>query len=247
MDPLLDLHGMRGDSKRIFGLPAKYVLPVEFNFAYPVGNTSIPSNESSTLLLFPPSQTLISSLLSGNVPEFAFVGRSNVGKSSLIETLLGNPGIVRTSKLPGCTRSVNYFALLKGKNSNSNSHATYMVDLPGYGFAKVKRDEKARWEAFIQGYLRNRPQSVLRRVYLLVDSRHGMKTSDIDMMKLLDSCALSYQIVLTKADQINQTERKSSLHSVFTEIMTKRMSSVLPFVHVVSSKSGEGRDMTSFY
>ena len=183
---------------------------------------------------------LPSLLYSGNVPEFAFVGRSNVGKSSLIETLLGNPGIVRTSKLPGCTRSVNYFALLKGKNSNS--HSTYMVDLPGYGFAKVKRDEKARWEAFIQGYLRNRPQSVLRRVYLLVDSRHGMKTSDIDMMKLLDSCALSYQIILTKADQINHTERQSSLRSVFTEIMTKRMSSVLPFVHVVSSKSGEGRE-----
>ena len=162
-----------------------------------------------------------------------------MGKSSLIETLLGNPGIVRTSKLPGCTRSVNYFALLKGKNSNS--HSTYMVDLPGYGFAKVKRDEKARWEAFIQGYLRNRPQSVLRRVYLLVDSRHGMKASDIDMMKLLDSCALSYQIILTKADQINHTERQSSLRSVFTEIMTKRMSSVLPFVHLVSSKSGEGK------
>ena len=130
MDPFLDLSAWKGDAKKTFSLPSKFVLPVEFNYTYPVGN----------------------------IPEFAFVGRSNVGKSSLIETLLGNPNIVRTSKMPGCTRSVNYFAFVKGKNS----HSTYLVDLPGYGFAKAARDEKQRWTAFIESYLRERPQSVLR-------------------------------------------------------------------------------------
>ena len=142
-DTTLDLTRHKADAAKVFTLPTKYILPSEFNFVYPIGN----------------------------VPEFAFVGRSNVGKSSLIEALLGNPNLVRTSKMPGCTRSVNFFAFVRGKNG----HATYLVDLPGYGFAKAAREEKARWEAFIQGYLRERPQAVLRRVYLLVDSRHGTK------------------------------------------------------------------------
>lgn len=130
VDPIIELAHWKGSARKIFSLPAKYCLPSEFNYAFPAQH----------------------------VPEFAFVGRSNVGKSSLIAKLLGDDKLVRTSKLPGCTRSVNFFAFVKG----TNSHVTYVVDLPGYGFAKAAKDEKAKWKQFIEGYLRDRTQSVLR-------------------------------------------------------------------------------------
>ena len=130
LDPIMELQQWTGKSRQIFSLPTKYVSPSEFNYVYPVAN----------------------------VPEFAFVGRSNVGKSSIVGRLLRDEKLVRTSKLPGCTRSVNFFAFSKGKNS----HLMYMVDLPGYGFAKAAKDEKAKWKSFIEGYLRDRTQVVLR-------------------------------------------------------------------------------------
>jgi ribosome biogenesis GTPase A len=137
MDPELNVSMYRAKAKEIFSLPPKFVLPSELNYVFP----------------------------SNNVPEFAFVGRSNVGKSSLISRLLGDNKLVRISKLPGCTRSVNFFTFVKG----SNKHIAYMVDLPGYGFAKAAKDEKSKWKSFIESYLRDRPASVLRLVVGSID------------------------------------------------------------------------------
>ena len=130
LDPIVDCDKWVGEARKMFGYPTKYCTPSDFNYKYP----------------------------DNHVPEFAFVGRSNVGKSSLVGALLGNDKLVRTSKMPGCTRSVNYFAFFKGKNS----HLTYMVDLPGYGFAKAAKADKLKWQAFVEGYLRERQQTVLR-------------------------------------------------------------------------------------
>jgi GTP-binding protein len=215
IEPKLDLSPWKVEAKRLFSLTPVFVLPAVFQYKYPTGN----------------------------VPEFAFCGRSNVGKSSLIETLLGDQKIVRTSKTPGCTRSVNYFALSKSNQERGvSAHECYLVDLPGYGFAKAGKEEKQRWKQFIEGYLRTRPSSVLRRVYVLVDSRRGLKESDDEMMKLLDSCGLPYQVILTKADVTRPSEMVHAVHSVLDKMVVRRGSSALPFVHVVSSHTGEGID-----
>lgn len=129
IDPQYDLSMWKKEAL-LFKLPTKYIVPSEFNYEYP----------------------------HMNVPEFAFVGRSNVGKSSLISCLLQNDTLVKISKAPGCTKSVNYFAYIKGKNT----HVNYLVDLPGYGFAKGKSEDKEKWKNFIEGYLRVRPSSILR-------------------------------------------------------------------------------------
>mmetsp|Transcript_29429 Transcript_29429/g.28154 ORF Transcript_29429/g.28154 Transcript_29429/m.28154 type:complete len:302 (-) Transcript_29429:97-1002(-) len=206
----LDISRWQKDAKEIFNYPTKFCVPAEFNYEYP----------------------------SNNVPEFAFVGRSNVGKSSLISRLVKDNKLVRISKQPGCTKSVNYFAFIKGKNT----HITYMVDLPGYGFATTSKTEKQKWQAFIEGYLRGRDQITLRRVYVLIDSRHGLKPLDLEMMKLLDDCILPYQVILTKADAASESEKKHALNSVFEVLMNRPKSSNVPFVHLLSSRSGEGLD-----
>jgi GTP-binding protein len=124
-------------------------------------------------------------------PEIAFVGRSNVGKSSLINALTGRKTLARTSNTPGRTQHINFFML---------QDALMLADLPGYGYAKASKTEIQRWTAMIFDYLRGRPS--LRRVCLLIDARHGLKDSDITVMKDLDGAAVSYQIVLTKCDKV---------------------------------------------
>ncbi len=126
-----------------------------------------------------------------DLPEVAFVGRSNVGKSSLINALTGRKALARTSNTPGRTQQVNFFRL---------QDALMLADLPGYGYARASKAEIKRWTALIFDYLRGRPS--LRRVCLLVDARHGLKQADIDVMKDLDTSAVSYQIVLTKCDKV---------------------------------------------
>jgi len=175
------------------------------------------------------------------VPEIAFVGRSNVGKSSLISALIGHQhSLVRVGKTPGLTRSVNYFAL--GKRSESQRPELYLVDLPGYGFAKAAKTESARWREFIEGYLRDRDMATLRRVFVLVDSRHGLKASDATMMLILDGLALPYEIVLTKTDAASKLELSAALTSVFSQLMRRSggLNSGLPFAHAISSKEGTG-------
>jgi GTP-binding protein len=123
--------------------------------------------------------------------EVAFAGRSNVGKSSLLNALTGRKNLARASNTPGRTRLLNFFSL---------GGRLILVDLPGYGYARASKSDIARWTQLTRGYLRGRPQ--LRRVCLLVDARHGLKTSDRQVMEELDSDAVSYQIVLTKADKM---------------------------------------------
>ena len=125
------------------------------------------------------------------LPEVAFAGRSNVGKSSLINALTGRRTLARTSNTPGRTRQVNFFRL---------RDRLMLADLPGYGYARASKSEIRNWTKLIFAYLRGRP--TLRRVCLLVDARHGIRDSDEDVMRRLDAAAVSYQIVLTKCDKV---------------------------------------------
>ncbi len=129
------------------------------------------------------------------LPEVAFAGRSNVGKSSLINALTGRRSLARVSNTPGRTQQVNFFDL---------GHRLMLVDLPGYGYAAVGRKTVGAWSALIETYLKQRAN--LRRLCLLIDARHGLKDSDRQTMDRLDQAALSYQLVLTKADQVGQDE-----------------------------------------
>ena len=133
----------------------------------------------------------VNQLPSKRLPEFAFAGRSNVGKSSLINAVTGCPKLARASNTPGRTQEVNFF---------EQKNKFFIVDLPGYGFAKAPDDKVQVWTRLIHDYLRGRQQ--LRRVFLLIDIRHGIKTVDENIMKMLDKAAVSYQIVLTKADKV---------------------------------------------
>lgn len=134
--------------------------------------------------------TTMDALPPDDLPEIAFVGRSNVGKSSLINALTNRKGLARSSNTPGRTRELNFFNL---------QGALMLVDLPGYGYARASRTDIAKWNGLMRDYLRGR--APLKRVFVLIDSRHGIKDSDREMMQMLDSSAVSYQLVLTKADK----------------------------------------------
>ncbi len=127
--------------------------------------------------------------------EVAFAGRSNVGKSSLINSLTGRNSLTRVSKTPGCTKQLNFFLL---------EEKIYLVDMPGYGFAQISKKEQLNWGKLIKDYLCGRPY--LKRVYILIDSRVGFKPVDEEIMKLLDTSAVSYQVVFTKADKTSDKE-----------------------------------------
>lgn len=129
------------------------------------------------------------------LPEVAFIGRSNVGKSSLINALVNNNSLARTSGTPGATRQLNFFNL---------NDVLHLVDVPGYGYAKAGRKEAKGWQNLLFDYLRGRKQ--LARAFVLIDARHGVKEADDDMLKRLDDAAVSYQFVLTKADKAEYLE-----------------------------------------
>lgn len=129
------------------------------------------------------------------IPEVAFAGRSNVGKSSLLNALIAQGQLARTSNTPGRTRELNYFRM---------GDALHIVDMPGYGYAKAPKSMVAGWQSLVYDYLRGRSQ--LERVFLLIDSRHGVKANDTEAMKLMDKSAVSYQIVLTKIDKLKTGE-----------------------------------------
>ncbi len=161
------------------------------------------------------------------VPEIAFAGRSNVGKSSLINAVTGRNALARTSHTPGRTQQLNFFDV---------AGRFRLVDMPGYGFAAVSKEKRNNWTQLIQDYLRGRAS--LARVYVLIDSRHGLKDLDLDILKLLDRSAVSYQMVLTKADQLKPAAREHRLAEV-TEQIAKRVAA-FPEVLMTSSEAGDG-------
>ncbi|NTW49718.1 MAG: YihA family ribosome biogenesis GTP-binding protein [Chlorobiales bacterium] len=141
------------------------------------------------------SVTRVADLPNKGLPEIAFAGRSNVGKSSLLNTIMGKKGLARTSATPGKTREINYFLVNK---------KFYFVDLPGYGFAKVSKGTKDEWERLLEGYLKDRPE--LQLVVLLIDSRHPKMGSDLEMQEFLYFYGRKFAIVRTKTDKLNRSE-----------------------------------------
>jgi len=140
-------------------------------------------------------------------PEVAFAGRSNVGKSSLVNALTGRKTLARTSNTPGRTQQVNFF------NLNSK---LMLVDLPGYGYARASKTEIGRWNKLIRDYLKGR--SNLRRVFILIDARHGLKDNDLEVMAMLDEAAVIYQIVFTKTDKVKQDALSIMIDNTFSAI-----------------------------
>jgi GTP-binding protein len=161
--------------------------------------------------------------------EVAFAGRSNVGKSSLINALTGRSGLARTSHTPGRTQELIFF-------EGPKDAAFRLVDMPGYGYASAPKAQVASWTALIHKYLQGR--SNLARVYVLIDSRHGLKDVDFDVLKTLDKSAVSYQVVLTKADQIKAAELEARIEATATAL--RPHPAAFPDVLTTSSRSGAG-------
>jgi len=159
--------------------------------------------------------------------EVCFAGRSNVGKSSLINALTGRTRLARASNTPGRTQEINYFTL-------ADSH--YLVDLPGYGFANAPLPVIEKWQKLLKRYLSGRAS--LRRAFVLIDTRHGVKSVDEEIMSLLDSSAVTFQVVLTKADKVKVTDREKILEQVRKAL--SKHPAAYPEIVLTSSEKGDG-------
>lgn len=165
-----------------------------------------------------------------DLPEVCFAGRSNVGKSSLINALTNRKGLARASNTPGRTRELNYFNV---------DGRLFIVDLPGFGYARASKVDIERWQILTRAYLQGRPG--LRRVFLLIDSRHGIKPLDVEVMDMLDETAVIYQLVLTKIDKIKKAEL-AKVSEKTQQFITKRPAA-FPFIVQTSSEKKDGLDM----
>lgn len=159
--------------------------------------------------------------------EVCFAGRSNVGKSSLINALTGRKGLARASNTPGRTQEINYFTA---------GDAHYLVDLPGYGFANAPLPVVEKWQRLLKQYLSGR--QTLRRAFVLIDARHGVKKVDAEILSLLDSAAVTFQVVLTKADKVKEKEREQVLNQVRGAL--SKHPAAYPELVVTSSEKGWG-------
>ena len=159
--------------------------------------------------------------------EVCFAGRSNVGKSSLINALTGRKNLARASNTPGRTQEINYFAL---------GSARYLVDLPGYGYAEAPKPIVERWQRLLKSYLAGR--QTMRRAFVLIDTRHGVKEVDDAILTLLDRSAVTFQVVMTKADKVGRAERDAVLDQVRGAL--RKHPAAFPELVVTSSEKGDG-------
>ena len=162
-----------------------------------------------------------------DMPEVAFAGRSNVGKSSLINALTGVNKLARASNTPGRTRELNMFDI---------GGRLRLVDMPGYGYAKASRKDARSWQRLMKDFLRGRPG--LKRAFVLIDSRHGVLAPDLEMFGLLDSAAVTYQLVLTKADKVSAAELAAARDAIAA--IAKKRAAAFPVIHATSSEKGAG-------
>src|SRR5882672_351562 len=190
------------------------------------------AKEKGRLLFAKPCEFVLGAATLDGIPqaelsEIAFAGRSNVGKSSLVNALTGRKTLARVSDTPGRTREINFFRV---------DNRLMLADLPGYGFARASKSDSARWTELVFAYLRGRPN--LRRAILLIDSRRGLLKNDIEVMELLDRAAVSYQLVLTKADKLKPNELIAVQSRVAAESV--RHGAAHPDLIATSSVSGQG-------
>ena len=164
--------------------------------------------------------------------EIAFAGRSNVGKSSLLNALTNRKTLARTSNTPGRTQQLNFFAL----GPSVDEAKLRLVDMPGYGYASASKEKIASWTGLMHDFLRGRPS--LARVFVLVDGRHGLKPVDFEMFDVLDRAAMSYQVVLTKLDEVKMSERARRVEETLAAL--RQRIAAFPEVIFTSSETGEG-------
>lgn len=203
------------------------------NLAFPEASLPTPEECEAGRLLFAGEVAFLKGVvaMAGLPPadraEVCFAGRSNVGKSSLINALTGRKSLARASNTPGRTQEINFFTL-------GAKH--YLVDLPGYGFAKAPVTVVERWQKLLKSYLGGRPS--LRRAFVLVDARHGIMTVDQDILTLLDKSAVSFQVVLTKTDKVRKAELDATLLSVRAAL--RKHPAAYPEIVLTSSEDGTG-------
>jgi len=166
------------------------------------------------------------------LPEICLVGKSNVGKSSLINSLLGGRPLARVSKTPGRTQAVHFYRV---------RDKMHLVDLPGFGYASVSRDQKKKMKNLLISYINNRPLAVLRMICVLVDCRHGIKDDELDLFKSLDNTSRPYMMVLTKGDKVSPTELLK-LQTTLEETVAPRFGGCYPEVLLTSSLTQYGVD-----
>lgn len=164
-------------------------------------------------------------------PEVCFAGRSNVGKSTLLNALTGRKGLARTSNTPGRTQEINYFAL-----GGLEAGSAYLVDVPGYGYAEAPKKKVEAWQTLLRAYLAGRV--TLKRAFVLVDLRHGVKPADREMMAGLDRAAVTFQVVLTKADKVKPAARDAAFDAVAEALQPHP--AAFPEIALTSSETGDG-------
>jgi GTP-binding protein len=206
------------------------------SLAYPIAAEEDPDRIEAGRKLFAGPVTFLKGVVAlDQLPpddrlEVCFAGRSNVGKSSLINALTGRNALARASNTPGRTREINYFAL---------GERFYLVDLPGYGFAKAPVDMVRRWQALLRAYLAGRP--TLRRAFVLIDSRHGIKPPDAEIMALLGQAAVTFQVVMTKADKPGAAELGRTVSAVRARLASEP--AAYPEIVLTSAEKGTGIDV----